>query len=94
MKIAKQDELLAHNNYINSHMTIGPPVNRSSDEWGNALRSRDDAEVLSALVWLNGYHQKREPSLPDSVRKRLQELTQSENVWLKITAQSLLENNK
>jgi hypothetical protein len=87
----EQDGRVDNNNYHTSHMTIGPQVERSFGEWEKALRSSEEVEVLSALVWLNGH-----VPLPfhEKVQNRLQELSQSENFFIKTSAQSVLENNK
>ncbi len=105
----EQDGELDRNDYMSSHMTIGPRVVRSVDEWEKVLSSANSAEILSALVWLGGSHWTDIPSPYDDkveaekahalrsrggVRKRLGELSQSDNPWIKTAAQSVLENNR
>jgi hypothetical protein len=98
------------NNYQSPHMTVGPISPRSVDEWEKALTSGDNAEMLSALVWFGGRHWEDEPPPYDQdklesekllllrsrevVRNRIEELSKSENLWIKTAAQSVLENNK
>ena len=80
------------NSYSTSHSTIGPQLIRSPDEWEKALNSSDKAEVLSALMWLSGYHRNGETVGSDedkaemektltlrsraSVQRKLKELSQ------------------
>jgi hypothetical protein len=105
----EQDGQLDRNDYMSSHMTIGPRIVRSVDEWEKVLSSSNSAEILSALVWLGGSHWTDIPSPYDDkveaekahalrsrggVRKRLRELSQSDNPWIKTAAQSVLENNR
>ena len=78
-----------HNNYQHSHMTIGPRIERTVIEWENRLGEVDDAEVLAALVWFNGNLELRSR---DRAYRRLVDLTQSENQWIKTAAQSVLES--
>jgi hypothetical protein len=98
--------MLDRNNYQNPHMTIGPEIQRSVDEWEKALHSADNAEVLTALLWLGGHHWEGESAPYDEdkgeaekvsvllsreqVRKRLFELSQSENLWIKTASQSII----
>lgn len=94
------------NDYQNSRMTIGPQIQHSVDEWEKALHSDDDVEVLTALLWLGGHHWEGEPAPYDEdkgeaekvsvllsreqVRKRLFELSQSENFWIKAAVQPII----
>lgn len=93
------DGLFYRNNYQDGHMTFGPQVERSVEEWDKALHSSDEAEVLTALLWLGGLHWNGQPAPYDSdkgeaekvralwsrelVRKRVLELEQSGNLWIK-----------
>ena len=85
----EQDGRMEHNNYQNMGMAVGPEIWHSFAEWEKALNSSDEAEILSALVWLDDDRRKS-----DGVRKRLEELSQSENDWIRIAAQTGLEHNK
>ena len=97
------------NDYASPHMTIGPLLReRTVEDWERALFSADQAEVLSALIWLSGYHWKGEPAPYDedkadsaeastllaraSVRKRLAELSESKDYWVQTAAETTLEN--
>jgi hypothetical protein len=99
----EQDGQLDRNDYQSSNLTIGPKIVRSVDEWEKVLSSSNDAEVLSALVWLGGVHWTDIPSPYDDkveaekahalrsragVRKRLRELSQFENPWIASAAKS------
>jgi len=103
----EQDGLLVDtNDYQNPHMTVGPRVQRSVDEWEKALHSADDVEVLTALLWLGGHHWEGQPAPYDEdkseaekvsvslsseqVRKRLFELSQSKNFWIKAAVQPII----
>ena len=92
----EQDGQLDHNSYNSSTASIGPLILRSSDEWEKLLNSSNTAEVLSALVWLNGNHAEDVPSPSERapVHKRLRELSQSENPWIASAAKSVLENKE
>jgi len=75
----------------NQHMTIGPQIQRSADEWEQALHSEHDTEVLTALLWLGS--EEEEGSILSSreqVRKRLFELSQSKNLWIKAATQPII----
>ena len=75
----------------NQHMTIGPQIQRSADEWEQALHSEHDTEVLTALLWLGS--EEEEGSILSSreqVRKRLFELSQSKNFWIKAATQPII----
>jgi len=75
----------------NQHMTIGPQIQRSVDEWEQALHSEHDTEVLTALLWLGS--EEEEGSILSSreqVRKRLFELSQSKNFWIKAATQPII----
>jgi len=95
------------NNYQNANMTVGPLLSqRTVDDWESALNSRDNAEVTSALIWI-GSHWKGEAAPYDkdkpeaekvstllareSVKKRLNDLANSEVPWVQITAKSVLD---
>lgn len=100
------DGFLDTNNYANPHMTVGPQIQRSVDEWEKALNSADDVDVLTALLWLGGVHWNGLPapydvdkdeaekvsilSSREPVRKRLFELSQSKNYWIKAAAQPII----
>lgn len=95
------------NNYNSRHMTIGPLIQRSTDDWENALHSGDEAEVLSALLWFGGIHWSGEPPPYDDdkeesekvsslisrerVQRRLVQLSQSENLWIRRAAESIVD---
>ncbi|HEX7773855.1 MAG TPA: hypothetical protein VF435_15645 [Pyrinomonadaceae bacterium] len=79
----------------NRYATIGPEIQRSVDEWEKALHSDNDAEVLVALLWLGRHDSNEEPAISivssrEQVRKRLFELSQSENLWVKAAAQPII----
>ena len=106
--LSSDDDRFYPNGYSYRNQTIGPKICRSADEWEKALRSDDQAEVLSALVWLGGHHW--DGALPpydedradaekvssllsrDEVVQRLKELSQSENTRIASAAQSALKN--
>ena len=93
------------NNYQTPWMTIGPRLNLSADEWERELQSTDDARVLSALIWLRGYHwggqaPPYDEDRPDgekvttlyareSVRRRLADLKNSTNFYIKQAAEAI-----
>jgi hypothetical protein len=82
---------------------------RTVDDWESALNSRDNAEVTSALIWLGGSHwngqappyEEDKPEAEkvstllsrDSVKKRLNDLANSEVPWVQITAKRALDPN-
>ena len=100
------DGLFEQNNYQNRHVTIGPQLQRSVEDWEKALHSDDEAEVLTALLWLGGYHWDGLPAPYDEdkgesekvsilssrepIRKRLFELSQSKNFWIQAAAQPIV----
>lgn len=88
----EQNGKLDKNNYDDSYMTIGPEDERLADEAEKDLDSSNEAEVLSALVWLNGYHSELPLKSRAGLQKRLKELRQSENIWISSAAQSVLES--
>jgi hypothetical protein len=93
------------NNFQTPWMTIGPRLNLSADEWEQELQSTDDARVLSALIWLGGYHwdgqaPPYDEDRPDgekvtnlyareSVRQRLADLKNSTNFYIKQAAEAI-----
>jgi hypothetical protein len=93
------------NSYSDPGLTIGPRLNFSADDWERDLQSTDDARVLSALTWLGGGHwEGQEPPYdedrPDgekvkdlrareSVRRRLADLTNSDNYFIKRSAEAI-----
>lgn len=99
---------IASNNYRQPILTIGPRLNLSADDWERELQSTDDARVLSALTWLAGSHWEGQEApydedRPDgekvkdlrareSVRRRLNELTNSKNFFIEHAAKAMLEN--
>lgn len=102
----EMDGMHQSNNYNHSNLTVGPQLQRSVDEWEKALHSANDAEVLTALLWLGGYHWDGQPapydkdkgeaekvsilSSREQVRKRLFELSQSKNLWIKAATQPII----
>jgi streptogramin lyase len=68
--------------------SIGPNFpDRTDDEWELALRSKSPAEVLRTLAWLNGIHIQDLGVLNrPSIRKTLEELAASDDVWLRSAA--------
>ena len=74
----------------NRDMAIGPQIHRSVDEWKKALHSADDVEVLSALLSLGEAEKGSALWSGESVRKRLTELSESKNFWIKTAADSIL----
>jgi hypothetical protein len=102
----EMDGMHHSNNYNHSNLTVGPQLKRSVDEWEKALHSANDAEVLTALLWLGGHHWDGQPapydedkgeaekvsilSSREQVRKRLFELSQSKNFWIKATTQPII----
>ena len=79
----------------NRYMNIGPQIQRSVDEWEKALHSDNDAEVLTALLWFGRHDWDEEPAISilssrEQVRKRLFDLSQSENLWVKAAAQPII----
>lgn len=82
---------------------------RSVDEWEAALNSDDMAEVTSTLIWLGGVHWDGQPSpydedkpeaekvstllARDSVKKRLNELRNSNDRWVWVTANHVIDRN-
>ena len=92
-------------NYWMSNAQIGPMIQRSADEWEEALESSDNIEILSALMWLSGPHSNIDPAGPKeayseerkflmvrgrpSVQKRLVQLSESDNFWIKSAASSI-----
>lgn len=95
------------NDYTDPRLTIGPRVNLSADDWEKELQSTDDARVMSALTWLGGFHWNgQEPPYdedrPDgekvtnlrareSVRRRLADLANSTNYFIRLTAEAILK---
>ena len=73
-----------------SYGKIGPMIERSADEWQQALESSDTVEVLSALMWFSGSHSDIDAQA--SVQKRLAELSESDNFWIKSAARSITTN--
>ncbi len=51
-------------NYWAANVEIGPTIERSADEWEEALESSDNVEILSALMWLSGPHSNIDPAAP------------------------------
>lgn len=96
-----------YNEYLYPSLTIGPRINLSADEWEADLQSTDDARVLSALTWLGGSHWSgQEPPYDDdrangekvtklrareSVSRRLAELTNSPNYFVKRAADAIVK---
>lgn len=90
-----------------SYGEIGPMIERSADEWEEALESSDTVEILSALMWLSGSHSDiyaAKEDNPDerkfltvsaraSVQKRLAELSESDNFWIRSAAISITANH-
>ena len=74
-----------------TYSKIGPMIERSADEWEEALESSDTVEVLSALMWLSGSHA---DIYAASVQKRLAELSASDNFWIKSAASSITANDQ
>lgn len=75
---------------------VGPTLRHSIEEWERDLHSAVDAEVMSVLVWLRSENPEDQESRSrllssDRVRKRLVELSQSEDQWTKWDAQAILE---
>lgn len=82
---------------------------RTADDWESALNSKDTAEITSALIWLGGSHWNGEASPYDedkpeaekvstllsrnSVKKRLNDLANSEIPWVQVTAKRALDPN-
>jgi hypothetical protein len=97
-----------NNNYHTPWMTIGPRLNLSADEWERELQSTDNARVLSALIWLGGYHwdgqaPPYDEDRPDaekvtnlrgreSVRRRLADLTKSPNYYIRVVAEATVKD--
>lgn len=91
-----------------SYGKIGPMIERSADEWEEALESSDTIEILSALIWLSGSHSDIYAPKEDnseernfltvraraSVQKRLAELSESHNFWIKSVASSITANDQ
>jgi len=106
----ERDGKWLRNDYQNSNLTVGPRIDRSAGEWEKALDSADEAEVLSALIWLGGQHWNGQAApydddkgdtekvtalrSRDSVRQRLKQLSESQDYWLRTAAASVLENDK
>ena len=80
---------------------------RTPDDWEAALNSSDRGEVAAAVVWLGGRHWNGDPGPYDedkpeaekvstllarpSVKKRLNELSQTNDPWFFIGAKHILE---
>lgn len=93
--------------YGSSDVEIGPMIERSADEWQEALESSDNVEILSALMWLSGSHSDIDPAKEDnsegrkfltvraraSVQKRLAQLSESDNFWIRSAASSITANH-
>ena len=83
---------------------IAPNIQRPVDEWERALFSEDYVEVMSALLWINANHWTGQPMHYDEkegervekllkrkdIRRRLRQLKQSNNPWMKTAARSIL----
>jgi hypothetical protein len=106
----EMDRRFDQNDYLNTHMTVGPKMpQRSADEWEAALNSNDTAEVTSALIWLGGRHWKDQAPpydedkieaekvstllVRDSVKKRLNDLAQSNDFWVQVAAKRVVDPN-
>lgn len=82
---------------------------RTADEWEAALNSNDTAQITSTLIWLGGLHwngqappydeDKSEAEkvstllVRDSVKKRLNELSKSNDPWIYVTAKRVFDPN-
>jgi len=75
-------------NKVRMARSIGPDFpDRTDDEWERALRSKNRAEVLRTLAWLDGIHrQDLEVLNRPSVRRTLEELAASDDEWLRSAA--------
>src|SRR5688572_6691736 len=77
-----------------------PQVQRSVEDWEESLRSHDEGEVMSALMWLGANrrttyieHEEQKASTllsRNGVLQRLRELSRSENQWKKTAARYIL----
>jgi hypothetical protein len=92
----------------NDYQAIGPRLNLSADEWDADLQSTDNARLLSALTLLRGSHWNRQEPPNDedrpnrekvialrgreSVRRRLADLTNSDNYIIKNTAEAIVKD--
>ncbi len=85
-----------------SRITLTLSHQEPSDEWQEALESSDTVEVLSALMWFSGSHSDIDPGTEGtkfltvrqraSVQKRLAELSESNNFWIKSVAATIMAN--
>jgi hypothetical protein len=99
------DDHVYSNSYTDPRLTVGPRLNLSAGDWEADLQSTDDARVLSALIWLGGDHWNGQEApydedradaekvtslrARDSVRRRLADLTNSKNYFIKNTAEAI-----
>ena len=89
--------------YGSSDVEVGPLTERSADEWQEALESSDTVDILSALMWFSGSHSDVDPGTEGtkfltvraraSVQKRLSELSESNNFWIKSVAATIMANH-
>lgn len=97
-------------NYSQPSRITEPRMDLSVDEWEKELQSTDDMRVLAALAWLGGYHwDGQDPGCEEdrsdagkvtnlmareSVRRRLADLSNSSNYFIKGTAETVVRDKQ
>jgi hypothetical protein len=90
LRIESEEGKVLANRYDDSHVRLGPsPPERTKEQWEELLLSSDRVLVLEALTWIAG---RNFTFLAEAVReslvvqKRIAELAESENEWIREAA--------